>query len=177
MNNQFIELLKGIESILTIIGLLIGGGWAIWKFILVKETSPKLEFKVDVNFVGKHKEEWLIEILGLLENKGVVPYKISYLTFDTKYLLNDDELNENAKYNDQIDIKNELKTNTWLASVKDIKPTIYPDTSMRFNYIYKVPVGASFILIHGLLVFSKGLEVRADKLVRVPDELQVFEKS
>jgi len=41
---------------------------------------------------------------------------------------------------------------------------------MRYNYIYKVPADASYVLIHGLLDYGKKKEqTRADRLVKVPD--------
>ena len=168
MSSNFLNFFEGLKTIATALGILIGGGWAIWKFILVKETFPKLDFKVDVNFVGKQKEEWLIEILGFIENKGMVPYEISNLIFDVKYLLNTDTLQENPKYDEQIDIKNILNSKSWISSISDSKPKIYPNISMRFNYIYKVPPETSFVLVHGLLVYSNGHEMRADKLIKVP---------
>jgi hypothetical protein len=39
-----IELIKNIAEIIAI---LIGGGWAFWKFVIQREGKPKIEFTVD----------------------------------------------------------------------------------------------------------------------------------
>ena len=163
--------LSDIQSIITFIGIVVGGGWAFWKFIVHKEAHPRIEFSVDINFVGKQGDEWLIEILGLLENKGKVPHKMSNLQFDVKYLKGSDPLDENAKFGDQIDIKNMLKASSWLPSADDVFARLYPGVSMRYNYIYKVPADATYLLVHGLLDYgNKGEQTRADRLVKVPND-------
>lgn len=163
------DTLKLIESIITILGITVGGSWAFWKFVVHKEAHPRIEFSVDVNFVGKQGDEWMIEVLGELENKGTVPHKMTDLKFNLKYLKADDHAEENANYGGQIDIKHELKDGSWLPSIEGIYSRLYPGITMRYNFIYKVPADASFVLIHGLLLYGKSDEqTRADRLVKVP---------
>lgn len=164
------DTLKLIESIVTIVGITVGGGWAFWKFVVHREGHPRIEFSVDVNFVGKQGDEWMVEVLGLMENKGNVPHKMTNLWFDLKYLKKGDDLAENARFGDQIDIKHLLKEGSWLPSVDEVYTRLYPGISIRYNFIYKVPADASFLLIHGLLDYGKkGEQTRADRLVKVPE--------
>ena len=164
------ETLKLIESIITIIGITVGGGWAFWKFVVHREAHPRIEFSVDIHFIGKQQDEWIVEVLGLLENKGTVPHKMTHLKFDLKYLKASDTLEENADYGGQIDVKHLLKEGSWLPFVQDVYARLYPGISMRYNYIYRIPADASYVLIHGLLDYGrKGEQTRADRLVKVPD--------
>jgi len=112
----------------------------------------------------------MVEVLGLLENKGTVPHKMTNLQFDLKYLRGDDKPAENANYGGQIDIKHILKEGSWLPSVQEVYARLYPGITMRYNYIYKVPADATYLLIHGLLDYGKSNEqTRADRLVKVPE--------
>jgi len=157
-----------VESIFKILGIAVAGCWVFWKYVLFKESSPRIEFSVDVNFVGVQDDFWLIEFVGDLENKGQVPYTITNLDFETNYLTKYDIVEESNEFQGQVNIRNTLKCGSWLPS-EPLKPAIiHPGIKMKYNYTYKVPIISTFVLIHGKLDYGNGLQTRADKLLKTP---------
>ena len=157
-----------LESIFKILGIAVAGFWVLWKYVLFKESSPRIEFSVDVDFVGVQGDFWLVEFVGNLENRGQVPYKITNLDFETNYLTGDDLVEESYEFQGQVNIRNTLKRGSWLPS-DPVKPAIiHPGIKMKYNYIYKVTTTSTFVLIHGKLDYGNGLQTRADKLLKVP---------
>jgi hypothetical protein len=160
------------------LAVLVGAGWAFRKYVLRKEDELRIEFLVDVGFVGTQGGYWVAEVLGLLCNKGLVPYQVHDLYFDLKSL---DEKDPMVRGSD--DIKQQLNfphvvegKTLWLpgpnsSSGEDRLAILPPGVSMRYNHVCAVPMSARFVLVHGVLTLDKkgSLTSRADRVVRVPE--------
>jgi len=69
---------------LNISVIIIGGLWAIYIFLLKRERFPKVEFCLDINLLDSTDNQFVIEFLAYLENKGVARHYIDPKTFILK---------------------------------------------------------------------------------------------
>ena len=81
------EITEAIQAVLTSRAIVVTAIWAVRRFVF----TPRIAISVDLCFVGKHGDQWVIELLCLLENKGQVPYKIRSLSFNLRTLQEGDE--------------------------------------------------------------------------------------
>jgi hypothetical protein len=135
-----------------------------------QEEFWRIEFTVDVAFVGIQEGKWLVEVIAVLENKGVVPTKLCKLTFDLRCLHGSDPIEDGpADINQQTNIPRVLiKSRSWFP--KDWEWTfIHPGVRTRYSYVTAVPSDASFVLVHGRFKYPDDqLFHTADRLVQVP---------
>jgi hypothetical protein len=167
------DLAEAAQAALATLAILVGGGWAVRKYLFQKESLARLELRVNVEFVGKQGDEWLVELLGLLENKGAVPHEIRDLKFELRCLLKGDALQEGgATIQKQVNFARLHKEGSWTPGGQDSKMTILPGVAIRYSHVARLPPDAAFVLLHGKLQYNskKMPDLRADRLLKVPEE-------
>ncbi|MCB9450933.1 MAG: hypothetical protein H6672_05805 [Anaerolineaceae bacterium] len=169
--DQFETITQIVQALVTSLAIVVGGLWALRKYVFQREGSPRIDFSVDVNFVGVHKDCWVIEILGMLKNHGGVPHKITDLSFNLRYFDTTDSLVEGPDdINQQLLIPNISKRGVWTPARSKEPMIILPGVTLRYSYLHWIPPTAKFLLLHGLLKYHEsGLEHRADAVLKVPD--------
>jgi hypothetical protein len=75
-------------------GIIIGGGWVIWKFSIQREAHPKVEFDLECEVIGSQDRKKIIQITACLHNKGSVRHKIdgNEFYYKIRYLLHSDKV-------------------------------------------------------------------------------------
>jgi hypothetical protein len=164
------EIVGTISDVVTLTFLVGGGVWAWWRYRAQAEGVPRVAFSVDVQFIGVQTTEWLVEILGHVTNHGLVPQRMDSLVFEIRYLDRTDAIVDAGEYRGQVIIPNVLKQGSWIPEGNTTAMVLLPGISLRYNYIYRVPRTASFVLLHGLLDYGDRMAPhRADRLLKVPD--------
>ncbi|MEJ2363659.1 MAG: hypothetical protein P8075_01955 [Deltaproteobacteria bacterium] len=163
------QLAASIESIATVIALVLGGLWAYRRFVRQREDYPHIDFRVDLRFVGLHSGSWVVEIIAWLENKGRVQHKISKFTFDLRYLIDSDKLQRAEQFGGQILFPHKAAKGSWLP--QDWEFTfIDPGIRTHYSYIGTLPAEARIALLHGWFEYQGGREWHsAEKIVPVPE--------
>jgi len=104
-----------LQAVVTLGAAAIAGIWAIFKVAKRREHSPRIEFTVDVEFVGRQKGTWLVMVIAWLDNKGLVRHKIGKFTFDLRIMNPTDSVEDGGKeINFQTRIPKELKKGSWI---------------------------------------------------------------
>lgn len=163
------QLAGSIESLATVIALLLAGVWGYRRFVRQREDYPHIDFKVDLRFVDLHHESWVVEVIARLENKGRVQHRINEFTFDLRYLKGSDELKHAGQFGGQILFPHEAAKGSWLP--KEWSYTfIDPGISTHYSYITAIPKEARIALLHGWFSYQEGCEFHsAEKILRVPE--------
>lgn len=155
MSKESIQL---AESILKSLAILIAGLWVIFKFIINRDHSPKIQFELDVIFLGRQDGKILIEVVAKLLNKGKVRHVFDEFNFDIYTLNKEDEIvNGGEDINYQVRFKksnplrpteNEVSTNNiqWVAPQWN-KAFVDPDVEKKFSYLTSIEANVSFICI------------------------------
>lgn len=82
----------GWQSIATIAALFIGGFWTWRRFFQFREGTPKIALNLEVNFIRKQSNKWIVTVEASLENRSKVRYRFKNFTFEIRYTLPSDEL-------------------------------------------------------------------------------------
>jgi hypothetical protein len=167
---DFKDLAGGIQAIVTALALFLGGGWALRKYVFRKEDYPRIDFTVDVVFVGQQEGEWLVELVGTLDNRGLVPHRIEELRFSVRTLTRGEKLTDGpAEIAGQVYFAKRLIKGSWLPAEGKRNMVIHPGVVLRYRYIYRLSPETTFVLLHGVLEYGRNRpEHRADRLVKVP---------
>ena len=159
-----------LSDVITLTFLVGGGLWAWWRYRVQAEGVPRVDFSVDVQFVGVQKTDWLVEILGHVTNRGLVPQRMNSLEFEIRYLDRFDAVVYTEEYRGQVIVPTILKQGSWIPAGNRTSMVLLPGISLRYNYVYRVPRTASFVLLHGRLDYpDHKAPLRADRLLKVPD--------
>ena len=81
-SQQFTHLASGVESIVTVLALLVGGAWTYRRFVKRREEYPKLAFDPVIRFVAEAEQVWMAEVVAQIENKGEVRQIIRDLKYE-----------------------------------------------------------------------------------------------
>ena len=81
-----------VGKAVSIIAAVAGGWWAVQKWRKRDEHFPRIYLEVTANFLDRWNGEIVVELVSTLENKGVVPLKISDFTFKLLGLKQSDNL-------------------------------------------------------------------------------------
>lgn len=165
------SLIDFIESLAAVIILIAGAAWSYTKWKVRREHAPRLEFAVTVNFVGKHGDQWVVELIALLKNKGHVQHKIRDFSFDLRYLTDSDPITYgDDKINHQLYLPHEGKSGAWIPASWGWT-FIEPGLKARYSHVTTIPAAAKFVLLHGRFDYPRDDFHTADRLLAVPGSL------
>jgi hypothetical protein len=167
--SQRVEAIKAAQSLATFAAVVIGGIWAYVKVVRRREHAPRVDFTVDVGFVGRQQQRWLIEVRALINNEGLVRHTCRELSFDLRCLFEADALIDgDATIGGQTLVPHVVAHASWLPDDWD-ETFIEPGLRTRYSYVTSLPDHASFVLLHGFLAYGDGRVVHtAECLLKVP---------
>ncbi|BDX06507.1 hypothetical protein [Planctobacterium marinum] len=163
------SLVKSLSALVAV----LGGLWAVYKFYKRDEHFPRVQFDVDINFIGEKSEQHIIEVVAYLENKGVVPIKLTELEFSLRGLKHDDKLIEGDKsINRQLKLPHKVKDARWLSDTWN-HTFVYPGVRTRYTHVTSIGGEYGFLLVRGLFIYESDEDFHTSaKLVEVPKKLK-----
>lgn len=135
-----------------------------------REHVARVDFQVEVLFVALHCEEWIVELMAQVANKGQVRHEVEALEFELRALLDSDgTLAPEESIGNQVKIPHVLVSGSWIPatwSAAIFEPGI-PNT---YSFVTAVPQHAVVVLLHGHARYTTDEIVRhsAEVLVAVP---------
>ena len=147
---NFNHLAGSIESLATVVALIVGGYWTYSRFIKQRENFAFIEFTVDLNFIGKQGEWWIVELIAYLENKGKVQHRFQDLSFDLEALFVNDPVDVEARFGGQAFFPHPLSRGPWIPEGQYF---IEPGLRAKYSYVARVPDRASFLILHGRFTY------------------------
>ncbi|MCG7549324.1 hypothetical protein [Pseudoalteromonas sp. Of7M-16] len=159
-----------IKSVSLLLGV-IGGLFAIYKFYRRDEHFPRVQFDVEINFVGKEDDKHVVEIVAYLDNKGVVPIKLTELEFSLRGLKSGEPLEEgDNKINKQLKLPHKIKDAPWIADMWE-HTFVYPGVRTRYTHAAIVDDKYNYLLVRGLFIYESDEKFHTSaKLVKVPNQ-------
>ena len=132
----------------TAVGLVIGGVWAIWKFVLKREAHAKIQFSLELNVLGELGGKLLVEAIAVVENKGLVRHDVSDFRFDLHYLPEDGKVIEgDERINRQVLFQPVIKKRYWIPP-DWIGSFVDPGVIQRYTYVTFLPKDAAYALVY-----------------------------
>ncbi len=163
------EIAALIESAVKTLAIVAGGLWAFWRYVYQGEFKRRISFNVEVNFVAPDGEFWLVEVVAVVENKGLVTHQIESFGFKLRCIYPDDGVEEtDQRANFQTRFPHKLKEGTWLPN-RWGNTFVRPGVSTRYTYVTAVPRRAVAVVLTGRFKYpEKNSFHTAVKLARVP---------
>lgn len=154
-----------LEAGVTSLGLIIGGIWIYFKFISTCENHPKIQFDLDVGIIGRQDKKILIELIAIINNKGLVRHWVNDFICDVLILQKDDPIETGAqKINYQVKFKkfNPVKDKN-ICNEKYLDRIIWvpenwynafidPGVEQKFTYITAIPEDTTFISLYSRFI-------------------------
>jgi hypothetical protein len=182
-SEDFKNYAAGIQSIVTIAALIAGGIWTWRRFFQFREGKPKIDLKVEVTFVRKQMRKWIVTVDALLENKAKVRHEFKDFTFDIRYTIPSDELEnviakDKAGKNIALSVKfpHSAAKGSWLEDAEGPETrmdygALEPGESDSWTFIACLPENATMILACCELYDEQSKEsLEATKVVAVPED-------
>jgi hypothetical protein len=129
--------------------------WAGWQFLLRREAEPSADLRFDAVFVGSQHGQYLLEIVAILANRGLVRHVYRDFEVVVRYLLPEDAIedgDERIAY--QLRCARTINTRVGNARRRFANAS-YIDRGLTFrhSYITFVPATASFVWVQCRLEF------------------------
>lgn len=147
-----------IKNIFTALAIIIGGIWALWRFYLYREGASKMEFNLDYRLIGNTGDKYLIELIGIMENKGLVSQRISKWTFDLRLCKEGQSIEDQCEckgFNLQAKLPEiKIHKRKWIHDIEN-GLTIDAGTVQKFTYLTTIPVNTNFIYIYSSFNYGR----------------------
>lgn len=143
------------KDIIAALAILIGGGWTLWKFVIQRESHPKIEFRLDLRVLGKFDDRILVETVAIVENKGLVRHYINDFSFDLLYLQEGDQLKVgDEKINGQVLFQKEISKKYWIPK-QWYYSFIDSQVTQEYTFITSLPSNAEYALLYAQFHYPK----------------------
>jgi hypothetical protein len=144
------DIAGGIKDCLAAAGVLVGGAWALWRFVLRRELHPKIQFDLDLHVVSREHDHLVVEVVAVVENKGIVRHWLRDFRFDLLYLPvgapiveGDERINRQALF-EPIFKKRYWIPPDWISTFIDA------GVVQRYTYLARVPKTSSMLLVFAM---------------------------
>ncbi len=149
------ETLKDLGSWATIVkdgatalALIVGGAWALWKYVIRREARAKIQFSLELNALGKLDDRLIVEAVAVVENKGLVRHKVSDFRFDLHYLAEGAKvIDGDERINFQVLFQPAVRKKYWIPA-DWINTFVDPGVLQRYTYVTSLPGDAAFALLY-----------------------------
>ena len=186
MVNNAMKWVEILPEYIKAFALVVGAGWAYWKFIYQRQREPATDIDIDVRFVGMQKEKWVIEVTCVLENKSLVRHTYRDFQVTVRYLECTDEIIDgDAGIKFQLAAPKTIddrikKAKRFFAGVdlskgnsKGNQNYINPRQQFRHRYVTWIPSASSFVWVQCKFDFAVGWsrkqKTNSQRIFRVPD--------
>jgi len=145
------EIVKNVLEGLAICGAAV---WALFRFGLFRERYAKIEFNLDCRYLGKSNHCRLVELIAVIENKGLVRQYIKEWTFDLLLLDDSTMIDEtDSTINYQVKFFNKkISKRPWVPASWY---TTFIDAGTRqvYTYLTAVPENTKFITLYSRFIY------------------------
>jgi len=141
-------LIEAIQACLTGVGIVVGGGWALWRFVLQREGRAKIQFDLDVRILGRQADRLLVEAVAIVGNKGRVRHYLRDFRFDLHYLSKESKVEDgDESINHQVLFAPAVKKRYWIPP-SWLDTFIDAGVEQTYRYVTSVPCDATFLLLY-----------------------------
>jgi hypothetical protein len=151
----FLEIVhQAVESV----AVMLGGCWALWRFVLQRDLYSRIEFSLDATLLGRFGDEVMLELAAIVTNRGAIRHKLDASTFTfSLHVLPEGAvllLASEKKLNSQVLFPPALiEKRTWIP-VEWEYGLVAAGASQRFTYVTKLPATAACVLLFSRFRYS-----------------------
>lgn len=144
---QWKNLAAALQSFATAISFIAGGIWVYFRYIRQQENFPNIEFSADVDLIGEQGDWFIVELIGIIENKGKVQHKMEEFEFDLNAINSQDTIDVSNDWGGQVHFPNLVAKGSFLPKSYSFF-FIDPGVRAKYSYIARVSKDATFLIFH-----------------------------
>lgn len=162
-------LFEFIGKAATAIAAIVASWWAYEKWRKRDEHFPRIVFEVSANFIGVQQERIIVEIVAVIENKGVVPLKYKTFGFKLRGLQASDRLlHGDGSVRGQLLFPHLIAEGSFIPEHWSYS-FVYPGVKTEYNFVTDIPVDIAFVRVQADMNYMlRGESHHAAKILRVP---------
>ena len=170
------KLSSTLQAIITSLSIVIAGIWAYRRFVIQQEKYPNLIFRADINVIGKQGDDWLVELIALIDNKGKAQHKMKNFKFGLNAIFQDAALTTSDEWGGQVDFNHKIAKGSFLPATRTFF-FIDPGTTAKYSYITKVTKDAAFLILHCTFDYfdNRGYSHSAEKTIKVIEKAEAVQ--
>lgn len=129
--------------------LVVGAAWGITKWRKRDEHFPRVNFDISGNVIDRSQGKLIIDIVASLENKGVVPLKITNFVCELRGIEEQQALEIGGpEIRNQLNFKTQYTKGHFFPQSWDYS-FIYPGVKADYNFVTLIPETCNYLLIKG----------------------------
>lgn len=166
--STFFEYLgKAVTVLASALGLI----WAFEKWWRREEHFPRINFDIKIDIIDHKDGSHIINVLAILENKGVVPLKIKDFSCEIKGIKENDELKlGDQKIRHQLNFKHSVVDGIFFPKEWE-SSFVHPGVTTTYNYVTIVPDEYLYLLIKGTFGYLKKSNMHhSGTIIKMPDK-------
>lgn len=137
-----------VKDSATTLAIILGGVWALWKYVLRRESRAKIQFSLDLNLVARLDDKWIVEAIAVVENKGLVRHNVRDFRFDLHYLPRGAAVREgDERINQQVLFEPVVRKKYWIPP-DWLSTFVDPGVTQRYTYVTWLPGDAAVALLY-----------------------------
>lgn len=169
--DQAVQVATITQAMVTALALIVGGWWTYRRFVRKLEDYAHIETSAEIEVIGRHGDNWIVEVRAVLSNKGQVENKIAGLSFDLVALNHDDPLTRDPElWNGQVSFPHSIAEGTFLRA--DLRFfSLGPGITAKYSHVTSVSTKAAFLMLHCWFDYIDGrnLHHSMERTVRLPN--------
>jgi hypothetical protein len=137
-----------VKDLMTILAILVGAAWALHKFVQRREARAKIQFDLELSVVGRADGKLIVELVAIVENKGLVRHAVSDFIFKLFYLPKGAPIRDGDKrIKYSILFEPVIKNRPWMKD-GTVYTFVDPGVVQRYRYVTHIPGDAAFALLY-----------------------------
>lgn len=152
---DFNHFASALESIFTIVAIVLGGIWVWRQFWINQEGYSHIQSSASIEFIRWQNDHWIVELNTVLRNLGKAPHKIAEFNFDLLALTEGKvENNEKADWNGQLKfpVPTEIES-SYLPEGTEFF-FIGPGVEAKYSYVACIKDTATVLCLHSRFVYA-----------------------
>jgi len=150
--------LEIVQHAVESVAVLLGGAWALWRFVLQRDLYSRIEFSLDATLLGRFGDEVMVELAAIVTNRGAVRHRLPAATFTfSLHVLPEGavlQLATEKKLNGMVLFPPALiEKRTWIP-VSWEYGLVAAGASQRFTHVTKLPSTTACILLFSRFRYS-----------------------
>lgn len=166
------NLTAGIQSIVTVVSIVLAGLWAYYRFDLYLERFPHIEFSADIELIGMKDGWWIAEVMAIIENKGKSQHRFKKIDFDLNALCDQESVELCTNWNNQVHFPTKVAEESFRPSSAGFF-FIDPGIKAKYSHLARIPANARFLNVHCRFEYDdrENCNHAAEKTIQVPIKL------
>ena len=149
------------------LAVVIGGLLAYRRHKARESSYAHIETSAEISFIGQQDDFWVVELKAILNNKGKVQRRIHVFRFDLNAIHTDDAIDVSKKWGGQVNFTNEVAKGSFVPPGYAYC-VVGPSVMATYSYVARVPLWATFVILHCWFDYNPGFSHWFEKAVQVP---------